>query len=67
MPEDLPIYCSQHPPAPSGRSLAEVEKSHIEDILSDNQWNISKSAKILKIDRSTLYHKIKRYNLKKPE
>ncbi|MBS3780075.1 MAG: hypothetical protein KGY41_06740, partial [Desulfovermiculus sp.] len=28
-------------------------------------WNIKKSAEILGIDRSTLYHKIKRYGLGK--
>ncbi|MBW2492110.1 MAG: hypothetical protein JRE65_13295, partial [Deltaproteobacteria bacterium] len=33
----------------------------------DNQWNIKKSSEILGIDRSTLYSKIKRFNLKKPD
>ncbi len=49
-----------------GKSLMEVEKGHISQILNDNQWNISKSAEILGIDRSTLYNKIKRYKLQKP-
>ena len=45
-------------------SLNDVEKHHISKILNENSWNISKSAAILGIDRSTLYNKIKRYELK---
>jgi len=48
-----------------GDSLAEVEKAHIHDILQSTDWNISKAAEILKIDRVTLYNKIKKYKLKK--
>ena len=46
-------------------SLSNVEKIHIEKVLSSTGWNISKSAEILKIDRVTLYNKIKKYHLKK--
>ncbi|MGD9261853.1 MAG: helix-turn-helix domain-containing protein, partial [Desulfobacterales bacterium] len=42
-----------------------VEKSHIQEILTQNSWNIARSAKILGIDRSTLYSKIKRYDIRK--
>ncbi len=49
---------------PTGFSLDDVEKEHIERILTQCSWNISKSAAILGIDRSTLYNKIKRYDLK---
>ena len=45
-------------------SLNDVEKHHISKILNENSWNISKSAAILGIDRSTLYNKIKLYDLK---
>ena len=45
-------------------SLNDVEKHHILKILNENSWNISKSAAILGIDRSTLYNKIKLYDLK---
>ena len=44
-------------------SLNDVEKHHISKILNENNWNISKSAAILGIDRSTLYNKIKLYEL----
>lgn len=48
-------------------SLTDMEKQHIAKILEQNGWNISKSAVILGIDRSTLYSKIKRYELTLPE
>lgn len=47
------------------RSLEAIEKKHIEKILIDNNWNISKSAEELQIDRVTLYNKIKKYGLRK--
>jgi len=65
LPEDLPIFCHE-PAAPiRARSLKEVEKAHIEQVLVENQWNMARSAKILGIDRSTLYSKIKRYQIVK--
>jgi DNA-binding NtrC family response regulator len=62
---DLPIFCHEAPPAPSVNTLTEIEKNHIAQILRQNDWNISASARVLGIDRSTLYSKIKRYQLKK--
>jgi DNA-binding NtrC family response regulator len=64
-PHDLPIFCREPPPAAAADTLTEIEKSHIEQILRQNEWNISASARVLGIDRSTLYSKIKRYQLKK--
>jgi DNA-binding NtrC family response regulator len=46
-------------------SLEDLEKAHIQRILERTNWNISKSAEILKIDRVTLYNKIKKYSLQK--
>jgi DNA-binding NtrC family response regulator len=65
LPEYLPIFCHEPLHAPRNDSLQEVEKAHIRLILTDNDWNIARCAKILDIDRSTLYSKIKRYNLQK--
>ncbi len=48
-------------------NLKSVEKSYIAAILNRTGWNITHSAKILGIDRVTLYNKIARYNLKRPE
>jgi DNA-binding NtrC family response regulator len=47
------------------KSLEEVEKEHIRVVLSENQWNIVRSAQTLGIDRVTLYNKIKKFDLKK--
>jgi DNA-binding NtrC family response regulator len=66
-PQDLPIFSPEHIPPIKDNTLREVEKAHIFEILNENQWNIAKSAKILDIDRSTLYSKIKRYKLNKPD
>jgi DNA-binding NtrC family response regulator len=67
LPEDLPIYCREPCIMPSGTSLKEVEKAHITQILDECQWNIAKSAKILEIDRTTLYSKIKRYKIQRKD
>jgi len=45
-------------------SLDDLEKNHIAQILTKYNWNISVSAKALKVDRVTLYNKIKKYDLK---
>lgn len=65
-PEDLPFYCLLNP-TPAGRSLKSVEKEHIRQILEENDWNIARSAKILQIDRSTLYSKLKRHGLQRSD
>ncbi|MFO7878237.1 MAG: sigma-54 dependent transcriptional regulator [Desulfovermiculus sp.] len=64
-PQDLPILNAAQPGGKQGRSLRELEKEHISSILEQTNWNIKKSAEILGIDRSTLYHKLKRYDLSK--
>jgi len=66
LPQDLPIFSSEHHPGLLANSLKEIEKVHIISIIDRNKWNISKSAEILGIDRSTLYSKIKRYNIHRP-
>ncbi|MBM3813499.1 MAG: sigma-54-dependent Fis family transcriptional regulator [Acidimicrobiia bacterium] len=48
----------------SGYSLECVEKNHILRVLEEFSWNQTQAAKALGIDRVTLYHKIKRYELK---
>jgi len=51
----------------SSHSLAEVEKKHILNILENNNWNISIAAKLLQVDRSTIYKKLKRYGIERPQ
>jgi DNA-binding NtrC family response regulator len=44
-------------------SLEEVERQHIARVLATGGGNLSNAAKILRINRSTLYQKIKKYGL----
>ena len=48
----------------SVESLDEFEKTFILQILNKYNWNISRTAQALKVDRVTLYNKIKKYGLK---
>lgn len=48
-----------------GKSLEDMEREHIRRILLENRWNIIRSAKVLGIDRVTLYNKIKKYRMKR--
>ncbi len=43
-----------------------TEKMFIEQKLKENDWNISKTAEALNIQRSHLYTKIKQYNIENP-
>jgi Nif-specific regulatory protein len=45
--------------------LEAVEKRHIVQTLEHTNWNKSRAAEILKIERSTLDRKIKAYELKR--
>jgi DNA-binding NtrC family response regulator len=65
--EDLPIVVAAEgqPSRPSPRSLSEVERSHVAAILEETGWNISEAARLLGVDRSTVYNKIKQYGLAK--
>ena len=65
LPEHLPIFRSEYLSTPQSKTIQDVEKSHMSQLRTDNQWNISKVSKILGIDRSTLYSKIKRYEISK--
>ncbi len=48
---------------PANMSLAEVEKQMIAATLQRTQGNIKEAASILGIDRSTIYDRIKKYNI----
>jgi len=47
-----------------GKTLEDMERVHIERILRETQHNLSRAARILDIDRTTLYNKLRRYGLK---
>jgi DNA-binding NtrC family response regulator len=65
---DLPLRVTQVPAAgPAPGSLAEAERAHVQAVLDASGWNITKAARILDVDRVTLYNKIRKYELRKPE
>ncbi len=66
---DLSLPQAPGVPLPNnrGKSLSDMEKEHILQVLLNNRWNIIRSAQVLGIDRVTLYNKIRKYELKKEQ
>jgi DNA-binding NtrC family response regulator len=65
---DLPLRVTQATAlgtAPG--SLAEAERAHVQAVLDASGWNITRAARILAVDRVTLYNKIRKYELRKPD
>ncbi|KAB2968253.1 MAG: sigma-54-dependent Fis family transcriptional regulator [Thermoanaerobaculia bacterium] len=62
---DLPLRIGEIASRPGPMSLEEVEKGHIRRVLDGCDWNISQAAKVLGIDRGTLYAKIRRYGFER--
>jgi DNA-binding NtrC family response regulator len=66
--DDLPVRITQARGfGPGPGSLAEAERAHIQSVLDGSGWNITRAARVLDVDRVTLYNKIKKYELKRPE
>ncbi len=65
--EDFPFQIAGAEAEPTPRSLEDLEKQHIGRVLQECRWNMSRAARILEIDRATLYHKIRRYGYHRPE
>ncbi len=65
--EDFSFLGNKNPELeiPPGISLSQLEKIHIEKVLKECDYNISQAAKILDIDRTTLYNKMKKYGISK--
>ena len=66
MPQDLPWHVQrQRPLVPSGRrcTLRKLEREYIRTVLDETRGNKLQAARILGIDRKTLYAKLRRYRL----
>jgi len=63
--EDLPFSPRELGTKALPSSLKLMEKMHIKKILEETDWNISKAARVLEIDRQTLYNKIEKYHIEK--
>jgi two-component system, NtrC family, response regulator AtoC len=48
-------------------SLEEIERRHVAEVLAFTNGNVTQAARVLGIDRMTLYNKMKRYGLRRPE
>ncbi len=51
----------------TGASLEEVERRHVAAVLHQTGGNVTQAARILGIDRVTLYNKIRKYNLRRAD
>jgi two-component system response regulator HydG len=69
---ELPVAIQQAKPSspkfPNGsdRSIMENEKNLLREVLDECKWNKKEAAAKLGISRSTLYEKLKKYNITKP-
>ncbi len=62
----LTLREGETPPAHPA-SLEEIERQHIASVLHQTGGNVTQAARILDIDRVTLYAKIRKYGLKRAE
>jgi two-component system response regulator HydG len=62
-PADFPFQLQPSAQA-AGHTLEHMERVHIERVLRETEGNLSRAARVLDIDRTTLYNKLKRYGLK---
>ena len=63
--EDFAFLQSGSTHRPGTDSLREMEKHHIVAVLHRCEWNITRAARVLDINRVTLHKKINRYGLKR--
>ena len=61
----LPSNADASAPAVQPGTLEDVERHYIEDVLSQTAGNVTQAARILAIDRVTLYKKIRKYGLRR--
>jgi two-component system response regulator HydG len=47
-------------------TLDRVEEAHVRRMLAASGFNVTRAAKLLNIDRVTLYNKMKKYGISKP-
>ncbi|MBZ5564298.1 MAG: sigma-54 dependent transcriptional regulator [Acidobacteriia bacterium] len=62
---DFPLQLTATPQPENGLTLEDVERAHILHVLETCDWNQTRAAKVLQIDRVTLYNKIKKFGFKK--
>lgn len=63
-PGDLPFRAGKLEELMASRALSSMEREHIRRVLEETHGNISQAARLLEIDRVTLYNKIRKFDLK---
>jgi DNA-binding NtrC family response regulator len=63
LPGDLPLGPAKEVPAEAELSLAEVEKRHIQKVLAQVAGSLSKAARALQIDETTLSDMLRKHGL----
>lgn len=67
LPSEMITALEEEQQKPSGSNLKAIQESHekemIEKVLQEVRYNKSKAAKLLNIDRKTLYYKIEKYQI----
>jgi two-component system response regulator AtoC len=72
-PEELPLNSAANghgngaSTAPAAVTLAELERRHIEAMLSHTNWHQGRAAAALGISSKTLYRKIREYGFRRPQ
>jgi DNA-binding NtrC family response regulator len=64
--EDFSFLCSPTVRSAGSCSMREMEKTHIENVLNECDWNVTKAANILKVNRVSLHKMINRHGLMRP-
>ena len=62
---NLNLLGKRQPEIYGRETLADVERAHVLRMLDKSDWNISQAARLLEVDRVTLYNKIKKYGLRR--
>jgi two-component system response regulator HydG len=63
--EDFSFLREPSPALVPPMSLREMEKQHIQHVLEECGWNITRAAKVLDINRVTLHKKMKRFDMQR--
>ena len=63
-PEEFAFLTLQTSPIARTYSLEETQIAHLREVLKEFDWNITKAAQALEINRVTLHKKIKKYDLR---
>jgi DNA-binding NtrC family response regulator len=64
--DSIPIQGTSSGNGDLNRSLTDQERKHIQDVLRAQGWRVVKAAKILGLSRSSLYRKIKDFQIEIP-